>query len=214
MNPHKIILADDHDILRAGLKSLIEKESQFSVVGEAKDGEELLSQLKDSSCDLVILDLSMPHLDGIAALKVIKRRYPKIKILVLTMQKDPEHFRQAMKAGASGYLLKEDAYQQLILGLKMILRNKKFVSPSVSALVADRYIRSLDEWETPSLEIFTKREREILKLIAQGLPNKGIAAKMKISVRTVETHRANLSNKLGIKNTAGLVRYAVSKGIV
>lgn len=210
----KIILADDHAILRTGLKSLINKEPRFKVVGEAGDGEALLAQLKSIKADLIVVDLSMPRMDGLAAIKEIRHKFPRIKILVLTMQKDHEHFKHAMMYGAHGFLLKDDAYEQLILAIKMILKGKKFISPSVATLETERFIRSLDETDVPSLEILSKREKEILKLVAQGLPNKTIAVKLKISIRTVETHRANLSNKLGIKNTAGLVKYALAKGLL
>lgn len=211
--PCRIILTDDHEIFRAGLKSLIEKDSRFKVVAEARDGEDLLNKLKIIKCHLVILDLTMPRMDGIATLEAVTRKFPKLKILVLTMQKDPEHFKHAMGLGASGYLLKDDAYEQLSMGVSMIMKGKEFVSPSISALVTDRYIRSLDDVETPSLKILTKREQQILKLVAGGLPNKNIAARLKLSVRTVEAHRAHLTDKLGIKNTAGLVKYAISKGL-
>lgn len=214
MADYKIILADDHAILRAGLRSLINKEPAFKVAGEAGDGEELLDQLESIKADLIVMDLSMPRMDGLAAIKEIRQKFPKIKILVLTMQKDHEHFKRAMMYGANGFLLKDDAYEQLVLAVKMILKGKKFVSPSVATLETERFIRSLDETDAPSLEILSKREKEILKLVARGLPNKAIAVRFKISIRTVETHRANLTNKLGIKNTAGLVKYALSKGLL
>lgn len=209
-----IILADDHAIFRAGLKGLLTKDPQFKIVAEARNGEELLSKLKSVKCDLIVLDLSMPEMDGISALKTIRQKYPKIKILVLTMQKDVEHFKHAMAVGAGGYLLKDDAYEQLPLAIKVVLKGKRYISPAIAELTTDRFIRSLDDLEGPSLEILTKRESEILKLVANSSSNKNIATKLKISIRTVETHRANLSNKLGIKNIAGLVKYAISKGLV
>ncbi len=214
MKPYSIIIADDHAILRAGLKQLIDKEESLKVVAEAEDGEELLKIIKRRKCDLIVLDLSMPRMSGIAAIKEIRKKYSKIKILVLTMFKDHDHFRHAMQSGASGYLLKEDAYEQLILAIKMTLKDKQFVSPSVSSLLTDRYVRSLNETQSPSVDILTKRELQILRLIATGLANKNIAAQLKISIRTVETHRSHLSDKLGIKTTAGLVRYAMQKNIV
>lgn len=210
---NKIALVDDHKIFRTGLKNLIDREPFFKVAAEAKDGEELLDRLKAVKCDLVVLDLSMPNMDGMTAIKELRQRFPKLKILVLTMLKDNEHFRHAMVLGASGYILKDDAYEQLILGMKIILKGKKFVSPAMSAVLTDRYIRSIEEVEDPSSEILTQREKQILKLVAGGLANKTIASRLKISARTVETHRANLSNKLGIKNTAGLVKFAISKGL-
>lgn len=210
---YSIVLADDHKILREGLKSLIEKESGFQVAAQAANGEELLALLEKQRCDIIVLDLSMPQMDGMATLIEIKKRFPKIKTLILTMQKDLAHFKQAMASGADGYILKEDAYDQLILALKTILKAKSFISPALKNLITDQFIRSADEREGSSLNILTKRELQILKLIAQGLPNKGIAARLKLSIRTVETHRSNLSQKLDIHNTAGLVKYAIAKGL-
>ena len=206
-------MADDHQILRAGLKDLIEKDKAFKVVGQAKDGDELLSLMHSVKCDLVIMDLSMPNRDGMQAIQDIREKFPKVKVLVLTMQKDQEHFKHAMAHGASGYVLKEDAYDQLLMAVKMILRGKKFVSPTISKLLTDYYVRSLDEAQSSSLDILTKREQQILQFIGSGMANKNIASRLKLSIRTVETHRANLSHKLGIKNTAGLVKYALSKGL-
>lgn len=209
----RIILADDHQILRAGLKDLIEKDKAFKVVGQAKDGDELLSLMDSVKCDLIIMDLSMPNRDGMQAIQEVRVKFPKVRILVLTMQKDQEHFKHAMAHGASGYVLKEDAYDQLMMAVKMVLRGKKFVSPTISRLLTDYYVRSLDEAQSSSLDILTKREQQILQFIGSGMANKNIASRLKLSVRTVETHRANLGHKLGIKNTAGLVKYALSKGL-
>lgn len=210
---YKIILADDHQILRAGLKDLIEKDKAFKVVGQANDGDELLSLMDSVKCDLIIMDLSMPNRDGMQAIREVRAKFPKVKVLVLTMQKDQEHFKHAMAHGASGYVLKEDAYEQLVMAVKMVLRGKKFVSPTISKLLTDYYVRSLDEAESSSLDILTKREQQILQFIGSGMANKNIASRLKLSIRTVETHRANLGHKLGIKNTAGLVKYALSKGL-
>lgn len=210
---YRIILADDHQILRAGLKDLIEKDKAFKVVGQANDGDELLSLMDSVKCDLIIMDLSMPNRDGMQAIREVRAKFPKVKVLVLTMQKDQEHFKHAMAHGASGYVLKEDAYEQLMMAVKMVLRGKKFVSPTISKLLTDYYVRSLDEAESSSLDILTKREQQILQFIGSGMANKNIASRLKLSIRTVETHRANLGHKLGIKNTAGLVKYALSKGL-
>ena len=213
MSSYRIFITDDHEIMRAGLKSLIDKETMMKVVGEASHGEEMLSALKNTPCDLVGLDLFMPKMDGMVALKTLREKFSNLKILVLTMQKDSQHFKHAMTHGASGYVLKDDAFEQLVKAVTAIMKGHQFVSPSVAALAADRYIRSMDEVSTPSLSILTKREQQILKLIANGLANKNIASKLKISIRTVETHRANLTGKLGIKTTAGLVKYAISKDL-
>lgn len=210
----KIILADDHKILREGLKSLIEKDETFKVVGQAKDGNELFVLLKTVKCDLIVLDLAMPNRDGIQSIKEIREQFPGTKILVLTMQKDQEHFRHAMALGASGYVLKDDAYEQLMMAIKIILKGRTFVSPEISKLLTDYYVRSMDEAESSSPGILTKREQQILKLIAKGLANKNIAAKLKLSIRTVEAHRANLTHKLGIKSAASLARYAIAKNLI
>ena len=213
MSKFKIVLADDHEIFREGLRSLVDKDQALEIVGEAQDGEELLTQLKKVKCDVVVTDLSMPNMDGMSAIKTIRRRYPKIKILILTMLKDHEHFKHAMANGASGYLLKDDAFDEFSMAIKLIMKGKRYVARSVASLQTDRFVRSLDESEAPSLDILTKRERQVLKLVASGLANKNIASKLKISIRTVETHRTNLTDKLGIKTTAGLVKFAISKSL-
>jgi DNA-binding NarL/FixJ family response regulator len=214
MSVYQMIVADDHEIFRQGLKSLIAKDPELKIVGEASDGEDLLNLLNEVKCDLLVTDLSMPKMDGMSAIKEIRRKYPQIKIVVLTMLKDHEHFKHAMASGACGYLLKEDAYEQFTTACKRIVKGKQYVSPSVASLLTERYLRSLDETEDPAVAILTKREQQILQLVAKGLANKNIAEKLHISIRTVETHRSNLSNKLGIKNTASLVKYAISKGLI
>ncbi len=211
---YRIILADDHKIFRAGLKSLIDKESGLKVVGQAENGEDLLFLLRKVSADLVVLDLSMPKLDGIAVLNALQKRFPSLKILILTMLKDVEHFKHAMAFGASGYVLKEDAFEQFVRAIKMIMRNKKYVSSSASALEVGPFTRLQEQSQSPSLEILTIREKEILKAIALGLANKNIATNLNISVRTVEAHRGHLTKKLGLKTTASLVKYALSKHVI
>ncbi|MBI4309427.1 MAG: response regulator transcription factor [Candidatus Omnitrophica bacterium] len=211
----RIILADDHEMLRAGLKGLLEKEHDFKVVAQAKDGEDLLEKLASNKTDCVVMDLSMPNMDGLATLKEIRRKFPKIKTLVLTMQKDAEHFKHAMANGAYGYVLKDGAFDQLAMAIKVVMKGKNFISPAISNLIAEQYVRSMDqEGDTPSLEILTSREKEILKRIAEGKANKNIAASLKISIRTVETHRSHLIGKLGLKTPASLVKYAISKGLI
>jgi two-component system nitrate/nitrite response regulator NarL len=209
----RIVLADDHEMFREGLSQLIGKESDFKIVGQAKDGEKLLEIIKSTPCDVAVVDLSMPGMDGMAAIKEIHQKYSKVKILVLTMQKDHEHFKHAMHYGASGYLLKDDTFDQLVLAIKQILRGKQYISSSVAKIYTERFIRSMDDVEAPSMDILTKREAQILGLIANGSSNKMVASKLKLSIRTVETHRSNLTNKLGIKTTAGLVKYAIAKGL-
>lgn len=210
----RIILADDHEILRAGLKGLLDRQLDLKVVAQARDGEELLDKLNSVKADCVVMDLSMPNLDGLATLKEIRQKFPKIKCLVLTMQKDQEHFKRAMAFGALGYVLKDNAFDLLVMAIKMVMKNKTFVSPAMSDLITEQYVRSIKEGDVPSLEILTAREREILRLVAQGDANKNIATRLKISIRTVETHRNRLIHKLGFKTTAALVKYALAKGLI
>ncbi len=213
MGKSKVIVADDHTFVRVGLKELINKDADLTVLAEAKNGRELLNILDNRKCDVVVMDISMPEMDGVAAIKEIQIKYPKLKILILSMIKDYPHFHEVMAHGASGYMVKDDAPEQLVLAIKMILRGKKYISPSVSTMLVDRQLRSLDE-AVPSMEILTKREQQILNMIAKSMSNKAIALKLKLSVRTIEHHRANLTDKLGIKDTASLVKYALAKGII
>lgn len=214
MSVIKIILADDHEMFRMGLKGLLEKERDFKIVAMAQDGEDLLEKLTTVRVDCAVIDLSMPKMDGLTTLKEIRKKFPKLKALVLTMQKDVAHFKHAMAAGAKGYILKDSAFDYLVLAIKVIMKGKNYVSPAISTLITEQYVRSIEETDAPSLEILTQRETQILRFIAQGQANKNIATKLKISIRTVETHRSRLIHKLGIKTPAGLVKYAISKGLV
>jgi DNA-binding NarL/FixJ family response regulator len=210
----KIIIVDDHPLVRVGLKEVINKDPDLSVVAEAGDGGQLMDILSSRKCDLIVTDIAMPNIDGLVALKQVHSKYPKIKVLVLSMMKDYQHFQQAIGYGASGYLVKDDVADQLVLAIKCILKGSKFVSPSVSKVLVDRQLRAIENGEVPSLEILTRREKQILSMIAQGLANKNIASKLKISNRTVEHHRFNLTEKLGFKTPAALVNYARTKGLV
>ena len=213
MPKSKIILADDHPFVRVGLKELINKDPGLTVVAEAKDGQALLEILVHKKCDLVVMDISMPEMDGVTAVKELHEKFRGIKVLILSMLKDYPHFKEVMAHGASGYMVKDDAPEQLVSAIKSILKGKKYVSPSVTTMLADRELRSLDE-AIPSLEILTKREKQILTMIAKAMPNKNMASELKISIRTVEHHRTNLTDKLGFKDTASLVKYAISKGLI
>lgn len=214
MAKSKIILTDDHAVVRLGLKNLIQKDPGLTVIAEAQDGQELIDLLPAHKCDLIVMDISMPNKDGLEALKEIHKKYPKAKVLILSMLKDFQHFEEVMRHGASGYMVKDDAPDQLLVAIKSILLGNKFVSPSVSKVLVDRQLRSVDDGEVPSAEILTSREKQVLVMIAKGMANKNIAAKLKISIRTVEHHRANLTDKLGFKTPAALVNYALTKGLV
>lgn len=213
MSPYRIILADDHAMFRKGIMSILEKNKDFVIVGEAGDGLELLELLKNVTADMVILDISMPHLRGIEATEEIKTISQDLKVLILSMHKDKEYVRSAILAGAEGYLIKEDADTELFTAIEKIRQEGRYLSPLLLDELTDKLFemnkkgRLLQEDEH-----LTTREREVLKLIAEGLSNKDIADRLFVSVRTIEHHRANIMKKLNIKSTANLVKYAIRKG--
>ena len=213
MSPYRIILADDHVMFRKGIMSILEKNKDFVVVGEAGDGLELLELLKNVTADMVILDISMPHLRGIEATEEIKMISEDVKVLILSMHKDKEYVRSAISAGAEGYLIKEDADTELFTAIEKIRQEGRYLSPLLLDDLTDKLFemnkkgRLLHEDEH-----LTTREREVLKLIAEGLSNKDIADRLFVSIRTIEHHRAHLMRKLNIKSTASLVKYAIRKG--
>ncbi|KPK94991.1 MAG: hypothetical protein AMJ94_00670 [Deltaproteobacteria bacterium SM23_61] len=210
--PYRILLADDHILLRQGLKRILAETPNLQVVGEAGDGLELLKILKKETPDMVILDISMPNLRGIEATREIKTFWPKVKILILTMHRDKEYFEQAMRVGADGYLLKEAADKELFLAIEKIREGKIFISPFFSSEMAADWIQIQRGRGTPEPDPLTLREKEILKLVAEGKTNREIANLLTISVRTVENHRANLMKKLSLKKTPDLVKYALRHG--
>jgi DNA-binding NarL/FixJ family response regulator len=202
MARYAIILTDDHPMLRQGLRKIIEGVSDLEVVGEAGDGEELLLLLNAVTTQMVILDLSMPKMRGIEAIHEIKMRHPDVKILVLTMHR--EYMHQAFAAGADGYLLKEDADRELFSAIENIRKGRRYLSPCLTGEVLTTLLS----------EPLSSREKEVLTLIADGKSNKEIAELLFISVRTIESHRASILDKLNLKSTADLVKYAIRKGYV
>ena len=216
MGSYPIVLADDHVMFRQGLKRILEERSDLEVVGEVDCGLELLKLLEKLVPDLVILDISMPNLRGLEAIHEIKMDYPKLKILVLTMHKDQEYLYQAITAGAEGYLLKEDADSELFSAIDRVRQGKIYVSPNLSEGLTDNWIKISRGDQGPSFgpERLTIREREVLKLIAEGKTGKEIGDLLFISARTAERHRANIMEKLNMKKIADLVKYAIQKGYV
>ena len=215
MNSYRIILADDHVMLRAGLKRIISERADIEVIGEAGDGLELLSLLKNLAPHMVILDISMPNLRGIETIHEMKGIYPEIKILVLTMHDDEDYLYQTIAAGAAGYLLKKDADKELFSAIDKLRQGKIYISPHLTDKVSSDWA-GIRHGKRPSFEYekLTTREREVVKLIVEGKSTKDIANLLFISVRTVEHHRANIMDKLQIKKTADLVRYALQKGYI
>jgi DNA-binding NarL/FixJ family response regulator len=216
MDPYRIVLADDHVMLRQGLRKILEGMADVEIIGEAGDGIALLHLLNRLSPHMVILDISMPNLRGIEAIREIKMAHPDIKVLILTMHKDKEYLRQAVASGADGYLVKDDADTELFSAIEKIREGKIYFSPNLSEELAIDWaqISRGDRESLSEVEQLTTREREVLRLIAEGKSNKEIADLLSISARTVERHRANLMEKLALKKTADLVKYAIRKGYI
>ena len=216
MDKTKVLLAEDHTIVRKGLRSLLDKETGIEVVGEAEDGREAIVKAKKLHPDIVVMDIAMPGLNGLEATRQIKKRFSDIKIIILTMHANEEYILQSLKAGASGYLVKKAAPAELISAINAVHKGHSFLSPSISRMVIDEYIRrskEISEGEE-GFEQLTVREREVLQLIAEGRKTREIAELLYISIKTVETHRAHIMNKLDIHSTAELTRYAIRKGII
>jgi len=212
---YRIVIAEDHTILREGLRSLLSSHPEFEIVGEAEDGREAIQCVEKFKPDLILTDLSMPRMNGIEAVQEIKRQNPQTKVLVLTVHKTEEYILSALKAGADGYLLKDSTHVELVMAVKKVLSGKPYISPEVSEKVIEGYLEGRKRVRSKtSYETLTSREREILKLIAEGYKNKEIADDLCISVKTVEKHRANLMEKLNLHNVQALTAFAIEKGLV
>jgi DNA-binding NarL/FixJ family response regulator len=214
VNTYRIVLADDHAMFRQGIKNILEGADDLAVVGEAEDGLKLLELLRQVTPDMVILDISMPKLRGLEAIREIKMISKHVKVLILTMHNDEEYVYSAISTGAEGYLLKQEADTELFAAIEKIRKRGHYLSPLLSGEVAFELIQASRKRQlTPPSDPLTMREREILKLIAEGTSNKEIADLLYISIRTVEHHRANIMQKLNIRKAANLVKYAIRKGL-
>lgn len=211
---YTIILADDHSILRAGLRAMLTGQPEFDVVAEVGNGKEAIYSAVHLKPDLLITDLSMPKTNGTEAIREIKRRNPDIKILVLTMHATEEHVHNALSAGADGYVLKEDSRDELLTAIKNVLVGKNYLSPGICGNVVNGYLGGIKPATTSSLDTLTHREREIIKLIAEGYRNKQIAEYLNISIKTVEKHRSNLMKKLDLHSISALTNYAIQHQII
>ncbi|MBI5507863.1 MAG: response regulator transcription factor [Deltaproteobacteria bacterium] len=211
MMPYRIVLADDHVLVRQGVRRIIATDPDLEVVGEANDGLELLALLKEVPVRLVILDLSMPRLRGLEALHEIRVIAPDVDVIILTIHKEAEYVTAALAAGARGYLLKEDAEAQLFSAIKGVRAGGICLSPKLAHLCAEEWAEPSGD-PAPQVDPLTIREREVLKLAAEGRSSKEIGRLLFISARTVEHHRANIFAKLGLGNTADLIRYAIRRG--
>jgi DNA-binding NarL/FixJ family response regulator len=214
-NKYRVVIAEDHTLFRQGLKALLSLEPEFAVVGEAADGFQAIQSANELKPDLILLDISMPRVTGMAAIKEIKRVCPAAKILVLTVHKTEEHVLESLKSGASGYVLKDASHDELLLAMRSVLRDKIYLSPDISAKVVDGYLNGrgtadlISPWES-----LTPRERQVLKLIAEGYKNREIADFLCISVKTVAKHRANIMKKLDLHSASELTAYAIKRGLV
>jgi DNA-binding NarL/FixJ family response regulator len=211
----RILLADDHMLVRQGLRKILEEQPDWEIVAEASDGREAVRQAIALEPDVVVLDIGMPLLNGIEATRQIARRFPTINILILSMHAQEAYVTQAMKAGARGYLLKDSADTELIRAVAAVASGKSFFSPVVAKVMLDDYVRHMtDKGIVDRFETLSEREREIFQLIAEAYSNKEIAEMLSVSPATVETHRAHILQKLDVHNTAELVLYAVRRGTV
>jgi two-component system, NarL family, response regulator NreC len=211
----RIVLGDDHTLVRQGLRKILEESGEWEVVAEAGDGREAVRQVLALRPDVVLLDIGMPLLNGIESTRQIVRRHPEIRVLILSMHADEPYIIKALQAGAKGYLLKDSADTDLIRGVADVAAGKSFFSPVVAKVMLDDYVRHLaDKGISDRYDALSEREREIFQLIAEGHSNKDIAEVLSISPATVETHRAHIFQKLDLHNTAEVVLYAVRRGII
>lgn len=214
MGKLRILLADDHTVVRQGLRKVLEARSDWEVVAEAGDGREAVRRAEELEPDVAILDITMPLLNGVEATRQIVRRCPTTRVLVLTMHSDEAYVNQILKAGATGYLLKDSADVDLVQAVSAVSKGKSFFSPAVARVMLDDYVRLGDKGVSDRYELLSEREREIFQLIAEGKTNKEIAALLTISPSTVETHRARIMEKLDLHSAAEIVLYAVRKGVI
>jgi len=211
----RIVLAEDHTILRQGLRALLATDSGLEIVGEACDGREAVRCVEKLKPELVLMDLSMPRMNGMEAIREIKKRHPQTRIIALTVHKEEEYLETTLQAGAEGYVLKDATHEELVLAIRSVMAGKPYLSPAVSGKIIAAYLeRKKSPASTACPPSLSPREREVLKLIAEGYRNRQIAIELCISLKTVEKHRANLMKKLDLHNTAALTVYAVEKGLV
>jgi DNA-binding NarL/FixJ family response regulator len=214
MTPVRILLADDHSLVRASLRSLLTDNPAIEVVGEASDGRQALELVGQHRPQIVLMDISMPGLNGLEATRQIVKAHPSVRVIVLSMHATDQHVLRALRAGASGYVLKGSLPRELELAIEAVARGEIFLSPAISRHVIEVYLSQSADKSGDPLEHLTPRQREILQLIAEGKSSKQIAQLLKASVKTIESHRASLMERLDIHDVAGLVRYAIRLGLI
>lgn len=215
MSRIKVLLAEDHTIVRKGIRSLLDDQPNIEVIGEAEDGREAIEKVEQLAPDIILMDNTMPILNGLEATRQIKKRFPEIKILILTMHTNEEYILQFLRVGASGYLVKQTAPTELVSAIEAVYRGDSFLSPSISRTIIDEYLRHAEatgKWD--SYDSLTDREREVLQLLAEGYSTKEIADHLHISAKTVGVHKINLMHKLNLHSQSELTKYAIRKGII
>jgi two-component system response regulator NreC len=216
MKTIKILIVDDHALIRTGIATLLQAYNDFQIVGEAQDGEEAVNMTRTLQPDVAIIDLSMPKMNGIQATKIIREKFPQTRVLILTMHENDEYIYQIFNSGAGGYVLKNSSREELCHAVRAVAQGEKFFSSRVSEIMLESFMRrgaSRQHDVTSEDTTLTKREREILTLVAEGMTNQDIADKLFISPRTVDTHRSNIMQKLDLHDAASLVRYAIAHGL-
>ena len=215
MGTVRILLADDHNIIRDGMRLLLERQPDFSVVGEASDGREAVQLAEDQQADVVVMDIAMPNMNGIEATRRIVERHPQTAIVILSMHYDESYVIRSLKAGARGYLLKDAVKADLIAAIRAVAEGRSFFSPRISRILKEDYVAALSRKNADdSYELLTEREREILQLVAEGKTNKEIANVLNLSLYTVDTHRTHILQKLNLHSVPEVILYAVRKGII
>lgn len=215
MSAIRILLADDHTVIRSGLRALLDRVCDFTVVAESGDGREAVDFADEHRPQVVVMDIAMPRLNGIDATQLITSKHPEIAVVILSMHSDEGYVLRSLKAGARGYLMKDSAEAELISAIRAVHEGKAFFSPTISKMLAEDYVRQVQQrGARDSFELLSLREREVLQLLAEGRSNKEVATLLSLSLYTIETHRANILQKLGLHSSAELILYAVRKGIV
>ena len=214
MNKTRIVLADDHPDVRHGVRSLLQSDPDLAVIGEASDGIETVQMVEKLLPDVLVVDLMIPGLNGLEITRQVRQRSPMTRIIILSMHANEPYVLEALKNGASGYVLKDSSGTDLIQAVRSVASGQRYLSPPLSERAVEAYMMKSQETTFDSYEGLTDREREVLQLAAEGLSNPDIAARLSISPRTVETHRANLMRKLGLKTQTDLIRYALKRGIL
>jgi two-component system, NarL family, nitrate/nitrite response regulator NarL len=209
----RILLVDDHPVVRRGIASCLTRHEHLQIVGEASDGHEAVLLAREFMPDIVLMDIDMPRMSGLAVTELFRKELPKIKVLILSMHSNTEYVLRIIQSGACGYVLKEAPTEELVRAIETVSAGEAFFSPEVARVALNKYVRGVGSADAPTAQL-TNREREVLIQIAEGLSNKEIAGKLGVGVRTVETHRERIMRKLNIHSVAGLTKFAISKGLV